>query len=376
MKLYIIILTFVLLLFSCNQQKDQHERTTEIKTDSDLWAMANMLSEKGFGKPRLSEYNFFSGPLANLKQASNRTIGYDLNTPLFTDYAHKERFIALPEQGIISYNGQDVLSFPEGSVLIKNFLYPNAIEEGRRVKRVIETRLLVLENDEWIPRSYIWNDDQTDAFLTVSGKSKEVVFEESGATRTVSYKVPTINQCKSCHMRDGKITPIGPTARQLHRKEDDESLLLKWASSGVLTELPDHLPLLAQWDDAEARLDDRARAYLDINCGACHRDGAPAKTSGLDLTVFAKNEYALGVGKKPVAAGKGSGGLLFDIVPGSPDESILVYRMESLDPSVMMPELGRSSVHEEGVALIRKWIEEMNDDPQNATSMLAPQTAR
>ena len=372
MKPLLIIFAFVAVLFSCNPEKNGKEATTKIKTDSDLLATAEMLSEQGFGKARLNEYSFFIGPLANLTPINQRMMGYDLNTPLFTDYAHKERFIALPEQGVISYDGQDVLGFPEGSVLIKNFLYPKAIEEGRKVKRVIETRLLVLENDEWIPRSYIWNDDQTEAFLTVSGKTQEVVFEESGATRTVSYKVPTINQCKSCHMRDGKITPIGPTARQLHRKDENKSLLWKWASNGLLDQLPDNLPLLAQWDDSETSLDDRARAYLDINCGACHRDGAPAKTSGLDLTVFSKSEYALGVGKKPVAAGKGSGGLLYDIVPSSPDESILVYRMESLDPSVMMPELGRSLVHEEGVELIRKWIEEMNEEPQNSTSMLAP----
>lgn len=69
---------------------------------------------------------------------------------------------------------------------------------------------------------------------------------------------------------------------------------------------------------------------------------------------------ALGIGKAPVAAGKGSGGRMFSIVPGSPDESILVYRIESTDPGVMMPEMGRRLVHEEGVSLIREWIQSMN----------------
>jgi hypothetical protein len=67
----------------------------------------------------------------------------------------------------------------------------------------------------------------------------------------------------------------------------------------------------------------------------------------------------LGIGKAPVAAGKGSGGRLFGIVPGKPEESILQYRIESTHPGIMMPELGRKLVHEEGVELVRQWISEM-----------------
>ena len=60
--------------------------------------------------------------------------------------------------------------------------------------------------------------------------------------------------------------------------------------------------------------------------------------------------------KRPVAAGKGAGQLQFDVVPGDPDASILLYRMVSLDPGAMMPELGRSMVDAEGVELVRAWI--------------------
>jgi len=47
---------------------------------------------------------------------------------------------------------------------------------------------------------------------------------------------------------------------------------------------------------------------------------------------------------------------LFDIVPGTPDESILLHRMLSTEADVAMPELGRALVHIEGVSLIRDWI--------------------
>jgi hypothetical protein len=67
----------------------------------------------------------------------------------------------------------------------------------------------------------------------------------------------------------------------------------------------------------------------------------------------------LGVGKAPVAAGKGSGGRLYSIVPGKPDESILQFRIESTHPGIMMPEVGRKLVHTEGVELVRRWIAEL-----------------
>ena len=43
-------------------------------------------------------------------------------------------------------------------------------------------------------------------------------------------------------------------------------------------------------------------------------------------------------------------------MPGQPDDSIIAYRMASADPGEMMPVLGRSTVHREGVALIKAWI--------------------
>ena len=64
-----------------------------------------------------------------------------------------------------------------------------------------------------------------------------------------------------------------------------------------------------------------------------------------------------GFWKAPVAAGKGSGGRKYDIVPGRPDESILLFRMESQDPGILMPSVGRTLVHTEAVAMVREWIQ-------------------
>ena len=63
--------------------------------------------------------------------------------------------------------------------------------------------------------------------------------------------------------------------------------------------------------------------------------------------------------KKPVAAGRASNNFKYSIKPGAPEESIMPFRMQSRDPGIMMPESGRFLNHDEGVALINKWIKSM-----------------
>ncbi|MEO6103700.1 MAG: hypothetical protein ABIP44_08695, partial [Pseudoxanthomonas sp.] len=109
--------------------------------------------------------------------------------------------------------------------------------------------------------------------------------------------------------------------------------------------------------DHSASIEARARAYLDVNCGHCHSPTGPAITSGMWLDAAISDPLKLGFCKQPVAAGKGTGNRMYDVAPGAADASVLIFRMDSDDPSVMMPELGRSVVHKEGVRLIREWID-------------------
>ena len=118
-------------------------------------------------------------------------------------------------------------------------------------------------------------------------------------------------------------------------------------------------PKIADYNNPKETLDSRARAYLEINCAHCHKPTGPAYTSGLFLNYDNENPEHLGICKSPVAAGKGTGGFLADIVPGNHKASILSFRMESNDAGIRMPELGRSVIHEEGVALINQWIDAM-----------------
>lgn len=358
-----------MLLIACGKgEKPSQEHISDAQLRT---ANSNIRSERadlGLGLDKLSEYGFFVGSMKDLVPAEN-VIPYELNTPLFSDYAHKARFIRFPVGTSATYNPKEVLDFPTGTVLIKNFYYPNDFNDPNGARRIIETRLLLNESDEWRALSYIWNDEQTEAFLEVTGGTVDVTWRHTdGLIRNVAYSIPNLNQCKNCHAYNNEIRPIGPTVRQLNRENNFETgnknQLTYLAENDYLNGSPsaDQWPQLARWDTPEGySLEEKARAYLDVNCGSCHRPEGSGNTSGLFLHYHEKNKATLGIGKSPVAAGRGSGGFKYDIYPGHPESSILLHRMVSLDPGVMMPEMGRKLVHDEGVALIEEWIRSMGD---------------
>jgi len=315
---------------------------------------------------KLSDYQFFQGNLADL-QANERVLPYDLNSPLFSDYAEKSRFVWMPEGTSANYKSDEVFDFPIGTVLIKTFYYNHDAREKSKGKRNIETRLLVKRTDKWDAIDYTWNEEQTEAYLDIVGDIKEVAWiNHIGEAMNVDYIIPNKNQCKGCHYNKGILEPIGPKGRNLNKEyaytDGQMNQLKKWSSVGFLKgydETKEH-PSVAQWENPNSgSLHERAMGYLDINCGHCHNPNGPANTTGLNLVADAPQNMALGIYKSSVAAGQGTGGRKYNIVPGQPDQSILTYRMASTDPGAMMPELGRRMVHQEGVELIREWIEKM-----------------
>jgi hypothetical protein len=164
---------------------------------------------------------------------------------------------------------------------------------------------------------------------------------------------------------------VGPKARHLNRDLDYgdavANQLTRWSDVGYLLGAPPppEAPRNAVFDDPESgTVEQRARAYLDVNCGNCHSPTGLARTSGLFLTIDTDDDQELGVCKGPVAAGQGAGGRPFDITPGEPDESILIFRMEETRPGIAMPELGRVTVHDEAVQLLRDWIESIEGSCQ------------
>lgn len=295
--------------------------------------------------------------------ANDGVVHYELNTPLFSDYAVKYRTVWMPNGASAAWNETDALDFPAGTIVTKSFGFRDDLRKANPDVKWIETRVFVRQASGWKGVSYAWNDAQTSATVNYGGGTVPVSWiDEAGATVTDQYVVPNGNQCIQCHSHRDTATNtdvlnlIGPKARNLNR----DGQLAHWAATGLLTGAPadpsqtDRLPV---WNDpATGSLNDRARAYLEVNCAHCHSEKGFARTTGLYLDVKETRPSSLGICKPPVAVGVASGGFLYDIVPGDPDHSILTHRLESDAPAVMMPQIGRAAVDKDGVQLIRDWV--------------------
>ena len=314
----------------------------------------------------LSEFGLFQGNGAT-QQPADGVVPYDLNTTLFTDYASKYRFIRVPEGTTVQYTDQGVLDFPEGTVIAKTFAYPVDATDPAKGDRLIETRIELLQDGEWFGYSYRWNDEQTDATLLLGGGELEVSWiDEVGDRVSNRYEIPNANQCLNCHSKSKAYVPIGPTAMNMNRDfafaEGSANQLDYLADKHLLANLPpaekrERMPVSD--DPATGTLDQRAHAWLDVNCAHCHSPEGIARTSGLDLRYSQTDPGKFGLWKSPVAAGHGTGGRDYDIVPGKPNESILLYRIQSDDPSIRMPNVGRTMVPVEAAQLIEEWIAAM-----------------
>jgi uncharacterized repeat protein (TIGR03806 family) len=341
-------------------------------------------------RDRLSDYNFFSwDPDAGFtfNATGDRIVPYDLNTQLFSDYALKQRAIYVPPGTSVTFDPELAFDLPVGSVIIKNFAFPADFRAPTEDVTLVETRLLIRYADAWKPAPYIWDDAQQDAVYTPAGEVRQISFvDEAGAAKTSNYLVPQRNQCQECHARkpsateDPVIVPIGVKARHLNRTYDyggavgPMNVLDRMSALGMLAGAPETSTIPAQYDfrPIEAGgvaaippgdLDRAARSYLDINCSHCHDpNGVQGITSQLFLGHDNTDQFRLGVCKRPGSAGPGTGGFEFDIVPGSPDTSILYFRLHTEQVGAMMPLIGRSLTHTRGSELIHAWIAAMPPD--------------
>lgn len=353
--------TFFALLFFLNCQRPSSVQTT---------TSVNFQPET-IPYQYLSEYSFFVAPLVQ-QQANASVIAYKPRTTLFTDYAHKARFVWMPDSVQASVADDGSILFPNNTVLIKSFYYPADFNKYKENRRMIETRLLIKRAGQWQAFTYLWNKEGTDAELNLIGDIQSISWKnEAGIAQAVDYIVPNKNQCKSCHNRNNELLPIGPKVQHLngaftYPSTKASNQLQYWQEAGILEagDWQNQFAATPIWNDPHSGdLEARALAYLEVNCGHCHHPEGPAHTTGLYLGKdFVEDRTKLGQCKPPVAAGKGSGGRKYSIIPGQPDSSILYYRMLSDDPGVMMPEIGRAIAHEEGLALIKEWILEMDGE--------------
>jgi uncharacterized repeat protein (TIGR03806 family) len=312
---------------------------------------------------RLSEYGFFRGALRELAPATELQ-PFEPVSPLWSDHAAKQRLLFVPDGEQLGFAADDDWDVPVGSVAIKSFFFPDDARDPDGPFDPIETRLLVRTAVGFDAYVYLWNDERSDAELLLPGRRVSVEYVDARGERVSHpYQVPNQNQCGSCHERDDVMRLLGVNTRQLARapREGEPSALQRLSKARLVDAGPTDAGDLGALEPpaGDGPLDARARSWLEANCAHCHQPGGGGGRSGLVLLASERERVRYGVCKAPVAAGPGAGGLEYDIVPGDPERSIFVHRMESSDPEIRMPELPVLSPDPFGTALVREWIAAM-----------------
>ncbi|WP_299526358.1 hypothetical protein [Winogradskyella sp.] len=326
MKKYLAI-ALLMILCSCNSDDDS---TTPAE---DPLVVAEF-------RTNLSELNLFSGDLSDLN-ISSRAFEYELNTSLFTDYAHKQRLIALPESTSMQYNDDGLPIFPDNTVIAKTFYY-NADERDLSLGRIIiETRILIKINGDWETGDYKWNDEQTDAVLDLNGSTVPISWIDSeGVTNSINYKIPSNTDCFTCHNTFDNMTPIGPKIRNLNFEINGLNQLDAFINDGNITGISSssEASSVVNWLDTSASLEDRARSYFDINCAHCHIPGGFCDDqSTLDLAFETSLEDSR----------------IFE------RRNSISNRISVYNEGFSMPFIGTTIIHNEGVDLIQAYLDSL-----------------
>lgn len=302
---------------------------------------------------------------------SARVVPYEVNAALYADGTDKHRFVWIPEDSAIDYHPSRAWAFPMGTVLVKTFSYAQDRGDPDHGQRLLETRLLVRGEDRWIAHTYVYDEAGQEAERTVAGKRIATVFiDDAGEERENLYAVPNTNQCGECHGKDEHIETLGGTTRQWNRaapdgngNQIDRLIELGWLRGAEPSAAREQLadPFGA------APIVDRMRAYMDANCGHCHNDDEEAGDDGSGLWLrYALTDpdtaerATLGICKMPQSAGGATCGRTLDVVPGMPEQSVMMCRLESDDPEVRMPPVGRNVPDLRGIELIREWIAQLD----------------
>lgn len=307
---------------------------------------------------KLSEYNFFIGEMKNQFPAKG-VIEYKPASTLFTDYALKKRFIWMPEGLKGSYVADDeILDLPVGAVLIKNFYYDNVEPTGDT--RIIETRLMIRKSTGWIFAEYVWNDEQTDAVLSMNGSFTEIEWYQEGNLKSVNYRIPSETECFVCHKQNNAAIPIGIKPQNLNvnfnYSGSYQNQLKKLITYGYLeNNLPASINTTVDYNDESKPLELRVRSYFDMNCAHCHRENSHCDYRPMRLA-FSETDQKVNMGVCVEPDEFINATLTSIISPSNIERSMLHYRLVSTLENERMPLLGRTLVHEEGVQLVEDWI--------------------
>jgi uncharacterized repeat protein (TIGR03806 family) len=305
-------------------------------------------------------------------------IPYDVNAPLWSDGASKQRFIALPGDSTIDHTSAHGWNFPDGGALVKTFSMD--LETGNPAsRRRLETRVMLKQGTNWAGYTYIWNDAQTDAKLAPAAGRDEVLMIKDpaapGGVRRQTWHYPSRAECMVCHSRAANFV-LGPSDVQMNRDfayapgQTDNQLrvlerlgVLKTSSKPIFQKDPERRPHLVDPADASQPLDARARSYLHANCAHCHIEAGGGNASvDLDFSTPASSTRMFDVAAQSNLLPMTDAKL---IAPGHPDRSNLYHRL-SIRGTGQMPPVGSNLVDTAGTKLIEEWIARMPASTQPA----------
>lgn len=317
---------------------DAEENESEISNIVETFTVQEPLSFL----PLLSEMGVYSGNLSELNPENGVQL-YEINSSLFTDYAHKQRLIRLPEGQSMRHNNTDLLpSFPDNTLFSKTFYYNIDERDPSLGKKIIETRIMLKIDGIWLVGNYIWNAAQTEATYRETGSTEAISYiDQTGTSQNVDYQIPSKQDCFTCHNNNAVTFPIGPKLRNLNfiPSYTSQNQLDYLASIGLLDGVTaSNISVLPNWEDENLLLEDRARAYIDINCAHCHQPGGSVpNTFNLDLRL--ETDF----NDSGIYANRGE----------------IVARFESNLPTYRMPQLGRTVVHGEALQMLEEYIDSL-----------------
>ncbi|MCD6049931.1 MAG: hypothetical protein K0Q55_1334, partial [Verrucomicrobia bacterium] len=303
-------------------------------------------------------------------QMAEGVLPYDINTEMWSDGTSAERFIALPGTNNISKflkgdfskgETKDAWRFPTNTVFART-VYVELEKGNPATRRRLETQILHNTGDDWKAYSYHWTKDQKDAVL-YDGDGKEETYQVKdsaiGKTHPWTWRYSNRTECMVCHLtRTGTIHSFA--AFQLDReitqagnKRNQMDLLKKL---GLFEHPVPKYQRMASLTDESASVNDRARAYLHVNCSHCHRFGGSG-ASTVDFRWEMTNEKMLAIDAPP---SQGTFGLdnPHVITAGRPHESVLLYRFAKLGRG-HMPYLGAQEVDVTALKLLERWVREL-----------------
>lgn len=307
---------------------------------------------------KLSQTGIFSDVAK--AEVSSAFVPYEIRSSLWSDGAAKKRFVFIPPGQRASVNADGgVMQMPPGSVLVKQFDLPASAQPVNGRSKRLETRVLVIGDSETYGVTYKWNRDGTDGDLVLEGHDEDI--QDMNPLETRAWHYPSSGECWGCHRQENRV--LGFRDFQLNfNLANNSNQLAALGTAGMfdMTTMQYARPAIADPTDTNATPEARAMAYVAANCSGCHNQHS-AYLGGVSWNaspgVAMQDRGLLGAPHHnyPMA---GAFNLLAAplVKSGDPMGSILRARINSADPDLMMPPVGRRRVDPLAVQVIDAWV--------------------